>query len=199
MFAIELKSKDLSNLICKNILGKKNDTITDVELQKIDQIAINRYNISHKITDMNFEDLIFLSELETLIISNFKITDEEISKINKLTKLKNIQFTNCIFDRVRIKFIIPIEKIIVEASKEFKLEFIGKKEKVKMMRILSDNDLSIEKISEFINLEKIYLQECNIKKFGSILNADSIEYINIDGSNTDNTDVVEVLKNNKRI
>ena len=199
MIKVEIKSQELKRIICNKLNIDSNSIIYESELKNIKDIAINKSNIINQKTDMNFSELIFLTNLESCIISNCEITHKDINILNTLTKLKIIQFTNCTFKDDVTELNLDLKYVIIEACKNLNLNIFLKSKNLEQLRIIHCNDLDMKEIEKIVNIKELYLQNCTIININKIINLKNLQYINLEKSKIDNNKILPVLKEKLKI
>lgn len=140
------------------------------ELNQIESLTINRFDIDNEILMVDFNDLKFFNNLKELIINDCIITNKEIEIISNLKQLSNLLLLNC---------------DIVEDIKENLL-------KLKLQNLVLDNvNINLDILSE-IYLKKITFKNIDINKELFIVsheidikncNIEDINYLKIDNYN----------------
>ena len=165
---VNFKSKDLFENV-KFILKKDNIEISD--LDNINSINLNGKKINGEKTDVEISEINKLKNLESFVISNFTLKDEDIKCINTLKKLKIIQFENCDFKDVKEQINADIEYLTIEACSNFKIDKICKTKAIKSLKIYGCI-VDIKEIRKFKNLNKLHIEGSHI------INADKINTLN---------------------
>lgn len=198
MEKIQFKSKDLQKMVTGNLMTK-HDEITEKDLLGIKQLTLNGCNLAGQKTDINLEDLKYFKSLEVLILSKVDVFEKDIEYINKLEMLKMIQSTDCKFTLTDSKVSLNLEKIVIEGQDLGILESIEKKTRVKSIRIRQNQNVDMQKITEFSSLQQLYIQNSRIMSEDKILDLQMLELLNLDGSKMENEDVIKKIKENIRV
>lgn len=159
---VEIESDSLKIQV-QGILNKKSELITKNDLDTIKAITIS--NSNKKSNDL--KDLKLFENLTNCMIENFEINKNNIEFLNKLNKIEELEFSNCIFSQgVSIKFIV--NKISFIFCDNLKLETILKEAKVKhiLCKECDNLDLSVINNVDSLKLDKILLNNKQIYKLG---------------------------------
>lgn len=143
---IKIKNKNLKYEI-EGIIDKNWESIKEQDLNNIEAITINGKTNSEEI----FEDLNLFKNLTILTLKNCKITKNNYTNINGLKKIKEIQFSNCTFEK-NINLEISVEK----------------------MNFISCNNLKVGKIIKKSNINNLLFQDCSKLKLYCINDIKSI-------------------------
>ena len=134
----------------------------------------------------------YLKEIEECSFSKLEITNEIIINLNKLKKLKIIQYDFCnnISD---IKIENAIKKIYINYSDFSLLTACNNTEAMEIIFLKNVNNVDINKICKFKNVKKIYLLNCNVIGISLLEQLESLEYLEVIGSKIDNKKIIEEL------
>ena len=91
---VEIESDSLKIQV-QGILNKKSELITKNDLDTIKAITIS--NSNKKSNDL--KDLKLFENLTNCMIENFEINKNNIEFLNKLNKIEELEFSNCIFSQ----------------------------------------------------------------------------------------------------
>lgn len=141
--------------------------LCDGKYESIKELTLNRFNIVGEINNIDFEDLIYLINLEKLTLINLVIDEKKLHILTKLNKLVDLSFINCeiicelfLFNNLHLKRLIVDNTNLVEYINSNVFDFL----EIKNMNIncenLTTNTLKVDKSD--ININTINLH--NIKK-----------------------------------
>ena len=198
MIEVQIKSQDLKKILINKLKKYSEEIIYDEDLKKVKDIAINRYNLALKNTDINISELIFLTNLQSCIISNFEITDKDIMVLNNLKNLKTIQFTNCNFVNCSTVLNINVNYLIIETCK-INLDIFSENKNLEKLIIIGYDKLDINTIKKFSNVKEMYLQECWISNIQNIINFAQLQHINLERSQIESLEILEKLQKIRNI
>lgn len=152
--------------------------------------VFNCFNFKGQKQECDFSNL---EELECCTLNEFEISDEIIKELNKMKKIKMLVFNHCTFNNSQ-KIKIEIEKLVITYSKNFKIDYIENVNKLNNLIFTCLGRVDISEFSRMKNLEKLSIYECSIINFSYIKNLENIKELNLDGSNIDNEEIINSLK-----
>ena len=190
-----IKSENIRKYMMYN-LNIENEDIDMKDMLKLKKININGLNSKLEQAYFVPEELGYLKEIEECSFSKLEITNEIIINLNKLKKLKIIQYDFCnnISD---IKIENAIKKIYINYSDFSLLTACNNTEAMEIIFLKNVNNVDINKICKFKNVKKIYLLNCNVIGISLLEQLESLEYLEVIGSNIDNKETIGELS--KRI
>ncbi len=173
----EIRNTELERIIAMKT-GKINfSEVTDEDLSKITEMNLNAYLINGKESGITLEDALLFPNLQTLTISNYRITQELLKLLGELKGLERLHFNNILFEG-DIDFQNLLERLR-------KVSFINCGDlnfgypAVDQIQVERSN-IDFEKI-QFSQVKRISIQDSNIKNaFG--LEEYDIESVNLDGT-----------------
>lgn len=116
------------------------DNYTIDELNQIDRLVINRFDISGELLNVDFSDLRYLNNLEELTIKQCILDNDIINVIVESCNLKKL-----------VLFYCDIIGNIEESFKKLNIEYL----------VINDTNLDLN-LLRFLNLKKIVLANINI-------------------------------------
>ena len=185
-----IEREDLLNIL-KIILNKDNIILED--LDKIEDLTLNKYKLNNSPNDIDLKELNLFKNLKTLTLINFNIRSKDIEAINKNKNLWAVQFSKCIFEDA-IPINTGVKYLIIDYCKEIKYELINNNRTTRIIGATVDLDL----IKQTNQIERLFLQNCDIKNERTLLNYTQLKYLNIDGSRI-NSDILNNLDKNIQI
>lgn len=192
--SIDLISNDLKEYISKKV-KKDINKLEEIDLLEIKKIIFRSVNNFEEQLDYNISDIEKLKNLINCTIFLFPITEKEIEDINKLQKLKFINFDSCNIKTNKLSFSENIENLFIDnCNFEEDLKISGKG--LKNIKILGNPDEEPRiNISNFNNIDKIENLEIhyfNILGLENILTiAPNLKKLDLDGSKIENFDNIE--------
>ena len=179
-------------------------------------LTINRYNIIGEKQEVNFKNILENKQLEELFVKNFEITVDLINIINNLENIKRIVFVNCILNITlkmpktenlelnncknvyKCMFNENTTKLYVEDCDRINIENI---ENLNLQTLKIENTLTenLNKISNFVNLEHLFLNEIYLKEKIDYNKLEKLKNVNFNGSYTDNKEEYLEQFNGKNI
>lgn len=193
---VKIQSEDLKAAIYIELRDYKREcVITEEELGKINDLSLQQYNVHSEKKDIDLRELAMFRNLNSLLLSKFEIDDDIMKVLNSRSKLEAIQFSGCKFSNI-IPFEIPLKYLILDRCENFLESTMGKAE---MIRIIGNRDLDLQKVTEFMGIKKLYLQNCIIDNFECIKKFTDLTYLNLDGSKVDRLDIIEELRQHIKV
>ena len=173
----KIKNQELRRLITMKAHKLNFEDVTKEDFEVIENITINGYLIDGKQLNDNLKELLFFPNLKRLKISKFKLGIEDIEVILKLKNLEDIEIVNCDFKNIefyKLNESIKSIKFINCQSLNFKYP------EIEEIFIVGTN-IDFKKIN-FINVKKVFVQNCIVKNAYNLNDYVSIEDVNLDGS-----------------
>lgn len=181
---VEIKNEYLKKLIGYELNRYENPRIDQEDLKRVKNIAINRYDLLGKETNIELSDLSFLTGLESCIISNYRITEKDMARLNDLTNLETIQFSYCDFSNIVTKLSLNLNHVILEVCKNVRLDIFSENRMLEKLSIIGDY-VDIREVEKFSQMKELYLQRCEITNMDRIANLKQLQYINLEKSTMD--------------
>ena len=178
-----IKSKSLLNIL-QATLDKED--IVEEDLDRIEDLTLNRYKLNGLENDIDLKELKLFKNLKTLTLINFAINIEDVERINKIEPLWAVQFSRCSFEGA-VPINTKVKYLIIDYCKYINYELINNNRTVRI--IGAEVDLSSIKQSD--EIERLFLQDCDIKNADELAKFSTLKYLNLDGSKIDN----DVLNN----
>lgn len=160
-------------------------------MDKLKSIVLNNFDAKGNVIKHNWEQF---KEIETCTLNQFEINDEIIKKLNEMKTLKMLIFNHCVFQNEK-KLEGNIENLIITYSPKIKFENIKSPEKIKNLMLTKIENIDINELKIFKNLEEISIFECGIKNFTAIDNFKYLKELKLDGSQIDNKEKLQELQN----
>lgn len=190
---MNLESENLRKYVIYNTDLKLGDEITIEAIESMDYLTIKRLNAKMEEAVFVPEELAYFKNIKTCGFSGFTIRDNIKENIEKLNKLNFIKFDHC---RYRGKNGINnnIEDIELNCSEFGLFCMCNNKTNLKNVFLKDVEEVDVEEIVKYENIEKISLLNCEVKNANSLLKLNKLKTIRIIGSKLDNKEVVEKLK-----
>lgn len=208
-----MKNKILNKNLERTIKLKLIDSnINDIE--KIEQISIQNRNLTGSYLDIDIKEFAVLKNIKSLSLKYFQIDDEAIETFNKLEYLTNLEFLMCDFktseqikqqqksciiyccENFKIDILEnqkELEYLALDSSGMVEIEKIKKHQNLKILKISNCNVINFTNVKDMINLERLYLNDIDIKYDLDISNMKRLKFISLSGSKVANKE--EYLKN----
>jgi len=159
-------------------------------MDKLKSIVLNNFDAKGNVIKHDFEQL---KEIETCTLNRFEINDEIINNLNKMNNLKTIIFSHCIF-QCESGLQNSIENFMIIYCKDVKLEYIKNSNLVKTLMITKNENIDINELKIFKNIEEMSLFECEIKNFSEIKSFGYLKTLKLDGSKIDNESILAEIQ-----
>ncbi|MBQ9267365.1 MAG: hypothetical protein IJ217_03710 [Clostridia bacterium] len=201
-----IESESLKKYI-SSLLNKSADELTVEDLNKIDYISLKKMNALYQETDCITGDLIQFKNLKGCTLFKFDVSESDIKNLNRIPKLESICFDFCELNGLNLSINESINRFYFNMCNDLKLKQF-KEFTAESLTIIGDEnrktELNINDIERMDNLKRLSINNYEIKNIGMIMDvAPNIEYINIDGSTVDSTELNEIkgkieISNNER-
>ena len=190
-----IESEDLKKYI-SSLLNKSLDEITEEDLKEIDFINLKKMNVFYQETDCVISDLIQLKNLKVCTLFKFNMTESDVKSINMLPKLESICFDFCEFNEIDLLMNKSIKRVYFNMCNGISLKQL-KEFSTESLTIIGDEnikkELDINDMKKTDNLKRLSLNNYKIKNIGIIIDiAPNIEYINLDGSIINETELNKI-------
>ena len=154
------------------ILKKYDENLTIEDLEKIEELNLNYYDIFEEKNIIKIEELQNFKNLRRLSLAKFCLSKEDIRLLGTLNYLYSLNLNNCTIEN---------EEDISELSKLTSIE----------LRNMKINSLSF--CNNLKNLKKLSLRDSQIKYFSDIKKCIVLEYLDIEGIGNLNLDFLLYL------
>lgn len=181
MVEIELKSKDLTEFVYLILNKDRKTPIYDEDVKKIKDVTIDALDLVEEPTDETIYDLIFFTKLESCIIANMVITDNEIELLNKLTSIESIQFYRCVFPKGK-KLNMQASTIIIDQCSEFDSNIFDESPNVKCLQIINCKNINLSGIDRLSEITQLFMHNLDLDNIDVVENLKKLEYLNLNGS-----------------
>ncbi len=196
-------NKKIEDKNLERIIKIKMATNNYNSIDQIEDICIQDINLMDNRLNIDLTEITKLTNLKSLSLKFFTITDEEIKKINDLNFLESIDFSLCEFETKK-PLINHLNSVTIYNCKNFDisilennndLEYLSiihsgiidvtkllKYNKLKYLKIGHCVAISISKISSLENLEKLYLNHLELQNNIDITSMKKLRFISLSGS-----------------
>lgn len=166
-----IKNQNLLRILKLKLCTTPAKKYTDIE-----NIDISNKNLMGNNLDIDLTEIIKLSNLKTVSLKFFKITDDVIDSINKLEKLYKIEFYMCEFKTKRTlnKKIIDIT---IYCCKDFSKEILDKSTNIERLELTNSGLVDMNDLQIFKDLKLIKIRDCSLISLPKISSLDKLEYI----------------------
>jgi len=166
-----IKNQNLLRILKLKLCTTPAKKYTDIE-----SIDISNKNLMGNNLDIDLTEIIKLSNLKTVSLKFFKITDDVIDSINKLEKLYKIEFYMCEFKTKRTlnKKIIDIT---IYCCKDFSKEILDKSTNIEKLELTNSGLVDMNDLQIFKDLKLIKIRDCSLISLPKISSLDKLEYI----------------------
>jgi len=166
-----IKNQNLLRILKLKLCTTPAKKYTDIE-----NIDISNKNLMGNNLDIDLTEIIKLSNLKTVSLKFFKITDDVIDSINKLEKLYKIEFYMCEFKTKRTlnKKIIDIT---IYCCKDFSKEILDKSTNIEKLELTNSGLVDMNDLQIFKDLKLIKIRDCSLISLPKISSLDKLEYI----------------------
>lgn len=185
MLEVELKSKDLMELIYLQLEKNRQEPIYDTDLDKITELDLDKCDLINEQTDITLEDIVFFNKLKTCYIANFVLDDYNIKLLSTRTNLDFLQINDCVFNHNE-ELDLDANYIAIVDCENVDLSKFAENDKLEKLRIVNCVNVKIDGISKFENLSKVYLQNINIDNINEMKKMENLKYVNLNGSFVNN-------------
>ena len=182
-------------------------TIPTKNYKEIEEIKLSNKNFLGNELNINLKEISELENLKSISLKFFDITDEVIDNINSLKKINKIELYMCEFKTTK-ELNSNITSVTIYCCKNFEQSILNKTTNIKSLEITNSglidlNELqhleklnnliirdcsiiSLPKISNFINIEKLYLNNINLELEFEITKMQNLKFISFNGSKVPN-------------
>lgn len=184
--------KELDISIEKEIYLKTgNINLEEADLSKIEELNLSNRDFSGKEKFINLNGIKEFINLKRLSLQYFLINDEIIQILNSLESLQELQLVSCELKGKETLKIDTLNSLLLSCCKIDKYESIYSP---KVLRIIGDSNIKINKINGKQNTEQMYLNESKVKGLLSIKDYINLKVLNLDGSNIDDQRILKQMK-----
>lgn len=185
-----MKELDISieKEICLKI-GKV--SLEEADLSKIEELNLSNREFSGKEKNINLSGIKRFVNLKKLSLQYFLINDDIIQILNSLESLQELQLVSCEFKGRDSLKITTLNSLLLGYCKIDKYERIYSP---KVLRIIGDSNIKINRINGKQNTRQMYLNESKIKGFSSIKDYTNLKVLNLDGSSVDEQRTLEQIE-----
>ena len=185
---------ELKKIICNEIEKGNKDILTNEDFEMVYTINLNYFNIEGEKINYTYDVFKYFTNLRSITLNQFIITDEIVDVLNAINSLKRITFDHCRIESTN-KLKLDIQELVVNNSICFNFNSISNKNKVRLMTLIGIGKIDIKKdIIEFNNIEYLQIYNCNVLNIVEIEKLKKLKTLELDGSNTDNNEYVGKIK-----
>ena len=158
-------------------------------------IVLNKFDVKENVIQYDFEQF---KEVESCTLNRFEINDDIINKLEQMKNLKTIIFSHCVFTNEK-KLKNNIESLMIIYGKNVKFETIECSKTIKRLMITKFENLDMDELIRFENLEELCLYECEIKNFSNIKIFKYLQSLKLDGSQIDQKEVIDEISSKIKV
>ena len=136
----------------------RNITVEDIE--KVEELNLNYYDISGKPNDIKIEEFKYFKNLISLRMVNFELNEETFEILGTLDCLEDLELNDCTI---------------------YNYNDISKLSKLSSIELRNMDINSLDFCTKLLNLKRISLKDSKIKNFASIKKCTNLEYLDIEG------------------
>ena len=187
-----IKTNEIDKYIHNILLKRNNEELTNEDLDKVKKIVLSGQNFDGEKIICDFNDFIYLKNLESCTLEFFDITDEIISILESLKNLNTLTLNHCKFVVNEIKNASISTLIIshVDTSNVPKLIECGNLETI---QFISTGIVDITNFTELKSLKNVYIYNSETKNFSTIKELPNLERLGLDGTKIDDEHVLDEI------
>lgn len=185
-----LKSKDLSQMIYSILYKAESEPLEQKDLDKIRSLTLQRTGISGKPTDIDPEEIGKFSNLEHIIFNGFELDDELLKIINRLEKLRTIQFTRSKIS-TQNSFNSLLEYEIFDRCEGLG-QTVGNSKKIKIVG-QNKSPLDLATLGDLSQVEELDLNDLSVSNISRVQQMTSLNTLDLSGSNIDDSSSIARL------
>ena len=191
---MKIRNKNLA-LYLDFKLNKIGDEFTVSELEELKEFSLNQLNDFGEYEEVDLEILDYVPNVETLVLRNFKITDELLEKIKNIKNLKSISFERCSIDDFNKIGNLNVEFLSITGNPDLRTDFLKDSKKYKGL-VLNDSDLiDIANLKDMSDLEFLHVSHSNIDNPEMIKNFNGLKSLYINDTDIDDISFLENMEN----
>ena len=185
-----LKSKDLSEMIYSILYKAESEPLEQKDLDRIKSLTIQKIGISGKATDIDAREIGKFSNLEHIIINGFEIDDELLEIINRLERLRTIQFTKSRINTQK-SFSSLLEYEIFDRCEGLG-KTVGNSKRIKIVG-QNKSSLDLNTLGDLSQVEELDLNDLSVSNISRVQQMSSLETLDLSGSNIDDSSSIARL------
>ena len=166
--------KNLSKIIKTKICV---DEINSIE--EIEDICIQDMNLMETKLNIDLTEISKMINLKSLSLKFFQITDSVIEAINKLEFIEEIEFAMCVFNTKK-ELSRKLKELIIYNCTNFDINIVNETAYLEGLQIIHSGIVNIVELNTFKNLRYLKLSDCNIISLPKICQLVNLEklYLN---------------------
>lgn len=188
---MRLKDKELEKAVCFKIGKYGNEELEEKDLENVSEVNISNRKFSGEEKNVSLEELRLFPNLNSLSLQYFKIDDSVIEILNSLKRLESLQLSSCCFKTSAKIYIVTLKTLQLNCCDIKNYSSLYAPE---TLTVIGSDNFRLGKISGKENIERMYLQDSNVKDFGTIAECVKLKSLNLDGSKVDNKAMLDELK-----
>ena len=176
-------------------LDKIDNGFTMEELDQITEVVIDFKEEESSVAV--FEELLKLRKLNSIILRNVFIFNDDFKTLLALSELNDVTFENCEFEDADLISSLNLKSLSLVNDKINSYTFVNLFKSLEELTIVNGN-IEISKINELQGLKYLQISYSNINDDSSI-NITSLEELYIDNTNINSFEFLNSLSNLKRL
>lgn len=188
---MQLKDKALEKAVCFKIGKFGNQSLSEEDFEKVEEINISNRKLSGETRNISLEEMRLFRNLKRVSLQYFEIDDKVVEILNSLRELESLELSSC-------KFCTGIQ-IRNEVLRNLYLNCCEIKDysslyATEVFSVVGSDNFRLDRLQGKENIEKMYLQNSNIKGFKAIDECSALKNLNLDGSRVDDNHKLDDLK-----
>lgn len=188
---ITIKNNDLV-MYLKSVLNKSDNAFSQQELNSIVKININGLDVEGRPVKISFQEIKYFEQIESIIISNLYISNEDMAILQSQKKLKKLTFERCSFENEELIKNIPLEELHLIYTKVKNFNFVYEMTELSELSVIKGS-LNFKKLNALKNLKYLNVSS-SIVSYVDYVNLPNLERVNISYSNIENVDFTFLLR-----
>lgn len=165
--------------------------LEEEDLKKIQDLSVSNREFSGELKNVNLEELRYLVNLRNLTLQYFDLDEEIIKMLNSFTELQTLQLASCKFSSKEVLQNASLKNIVLSCCDVRDYSLVSAAESTS---IIGSDSVRLSKLRDKDKVKRLFLQGCKVKGIDSIIDFNSLESLNLDGSTVDDKNVIEDLK-----
>lgn len=191
---MQLKDRDLEKAACFKIGKFGNQSLSEEDFEKVEEISISNRKFSGEPKDVSLEEMRLFPNIKRVFLQYFEIDDSIAEILNSLRGLESLELSSCKFcSNVQIRN--EVLKSLYLNCCEIK-DYSGLYA-TEVFSVVGSDSFRLDKLQGKENIERMYLQSSSIKGFRTIDECSKLKNLNLDGTKVDDNNKLEEVK--KRI
>lgn len=171
-------SRGLKKYLLIKLNKAEGEELSEKDFNEVEEISLNLKDINLQNYDYDFKDFQKFKNLKFLSLQNFNIRNYETNILNRIESLHAVQMSNC---KINSKSTLQgnLELISFRHCKNFKLYYISKLKKLKVLKVGNSKKINLKGISYLKTIEKLYFRDIKLTHSLEIANLPNLKYLNL--------------------